>query len=341
MIWLLLIGCRGCFELPSESDADVSQPPQDPDTDSADDTGDTAAEDTGDALPGRCQLEEVEDENFDNDYTQIVTLPLETWACGYVDVSGDREYYHFTTDQTGWLRVDTQAEARGSSADIDHIVSMPDADETVKQIGRYGSGDPLSVFYAEVSGEYLVFLGERGGGFGEEYGWWLRVSEIKAPISTDLTELEPNDRVAEAMPLVEGARYAGVLSDPGDDDWYQMTIPADSTHMACGTKAMEYGSAANMEMELFWGGTLGMRVWDEGVDARTGSEDAWFEYDIAHLITRAETFIAEDRLNDPDNWPAGSIDFSTFNMRVHDYDESAGSMFHWYTFECSFSNQDK
>ncbi|MSQ01609.1 MAG: hypothetical protein EXR71_06920 [Myxococcales bacterium] len=341
MISLLLLGCRGCIDLPSESDADVSQPPQDPDTDSAEDTADTGDDDAGDGLPGRCALEEVEDENFNNDYTQIVTLPLETWACGRIDANGDREYYRFTTQQTGWLRVDTQAEARGSSADIDHIVTMPDADESVKQVGRFGNADPLNVFYADVAGEYLVVLGERTGGFGEEYGWWLRVSEVKPPRTSDLTELEPNDRAPQATPLVEGARYYGVLADPGDDDWYRMTIPSGSTHMACGTKAVEYGSAANMEMELFWAGTTGLVVWDEGIDARTGSEDVWFEYDLASLLARAEATIADDRTNDPDNWPEGSIDLGSFNMRVHDYDESVGSMFHWYTFECSFSNEDK
>lgn len=341
---LLLLGCASCFEPPDEDDDNALDSGELADSGDSG-TGGVDTSDSGDSgsLPAAlCTLEEAEDDDYFNDYREPVTLPLETWACGIVDVQDDREYFRFTTAETGWLKVDTQAEDRGSSADITHIVTMDDADEAVVQYGRARrSADPLNVFYAPVAGEYSLVLYESAGGHGEAYGWWTMVSETKAPVSWDLTESESNDKPETGERLVEGAVHFGVLGDPGDDDWYHIEIPEGATFMTCAIEAEDHGSAANMEMTLHWGGTGNLYIREDGIDQRDGSEDAWEEYDLALERSLTDAHIEADRKIDPLAWPEGSVDYSSFDMRLHDYDESKGSMFHWYTFTCTFSTEEK
>jgi len=335
---LLLAGCASCIVDTGPTDEPDTRPPG-PDTG---DTGDTA-EDTGDLPIARCTLEEVEDDNFYNDYASPLVLPLDTWACGYVDVVDDVDYFTFTTRTPGWLEIDAQAASRGSAADLAYIVTLDAYDESVKQDGRAPRGtDPLNVFYSPYAGEYLLALAEvTGGGGGESYPWWLVVSETKAPVTWDMTEVEPNDSPAEGLTVVDGLVYYGTLGSLGDDDYYALPIPADARTLTCEVQGGDEGSAANLEFTLYFGGSRSVKLREYGTDARTDSEDPWAEFDIALERELMQDRIDADRAIDPLDWPEGSVDTGRFDLRVHDYEPDVGSMFHWYTLTCAFSSEEK
>jgi hypothetical protein len=345
MSWILLLtACASCFDPPGEdakpNDTDDFVPP----IDTAEDTG----EDTGDVpLPGKCSLPHEDDENFSNDYSQPTLLPLDTWACGSIDAVNDVEYFNFTTAQGGWVKVEAQAEARGSSADLFTLVSFLTGDDAVTTTGRPNSADPLTLFYAPDPGDYLASLAETSGGYGEAYTWWFVVSMTKSPVDFDLTEQEPNNDRAHATTLVPVVQvdddgnvvepgvstisYYGSIGDGGDADWWIIDIPEGADLFLLDIDSFKYGAPTDIQLTLYWTDSSGALDFfdDEGTDEDGSAEDPWGEYDIARIRKQGAADYPE------------RTSFDQIAVRTANWNGSVGSMFHWYTLRLTMTDLEK
>lgn len=360
MVWILLIaGCASCLQLPNDVDDPNDDPPtgveDSGDGDSGDDTD--TAEDTGPAVIPMCTLEEVEDDDPSNDFSELLYVPLSTYACGEVNTKGDVDYLTFTTTMPGWMKVDVQAASRGSSADMFDILSQTAEDESVEQHDRHDSTDPLSVFYAEKAGDYLATLAEAQGGFGEPYPWWFIAMPTKEPFSyhmlegvlsndpaltespvSPVDEIEPNNTVETATVLTANVPIFAKIGTRGDSDWYTFSIPEATTTLTYEVDAFDFGSAADMSLEIYYAydGAEELFIVSDGRDDRDGGADPWFELDLVASRELWEGEIAKD----PEGYP-GTPDFNTLNIRAHHSDENVGSMFYWYTLWITISSEEK
>ena len=337
MVWILTFAsCAACLQLPDDESRDDSGHPSPTDLYHPD-TADTGGGiDTPPPLVPRCTLEDVEDEDPTNDFSQILEVPLSTYACGYVDRYRDLDYLSFTTTEPGWVSVDVQAASRGSSADMYMQLDAPDLDDGVGTEGRPRSSDPLNVFYAPQGAKYIATLNETTGGYGDAYGWWFLAGTTKAPVAFGMIETEPNSSIETAIPLAEGVRYYGTIGDAGDGDWYAVDIPAGTTVVTYETDAAQFGSAMDPVLRLVWGGTNQMLAYDDHWDDRNDGVDSWGELEIAKWQKVAEDLTAKE----PERYP-GTNDFTKVYFRVSNTDELKSSMFHWYVFWVTFSSEVK
>ena len=70
--------------------------------------------------------------------------------------------------------------------------------------------------------------------------------QVKA---TNLKEAEPNNSQSEAQPVADGTALRGFIDEPMDQDWYRITVPADTMVIL---KAQLTGvPELNLKMELF------------------------------------------------------------------------------------------
>ncbi len=345
MSWILLLAaCASCFELPGEDSPDQVEdtPPIDTNLDSAD-TGDT-----GEApLPGPCTQPHEDDENFGNDYSQPIALQLDAWACGTIDAANDVEYFTFTTLQSGWMKVDAQAELRGSSADLFTLVAFLTGDDAVTTTGRSLGSDPLTVFYAPTPGDYFVSLAESDAGYGDAYGWWMVASMTKAPVDFDLTETEPNDGREEAttlvpveeldengVPITPGVsvvKYYGTIGDGGDADWWIVNIPEGADLFLLDVDSFKLGAPTDIQLTLYWTDESGALDFfdEEGTDEDGSVEDPWGEYDVAKI-----------RAQGAKDYPTRTR-FDQIAVRTTNWEGSDGSMFHWYTLSLTMTDLEK
>jgi len=332
MISLVLLSACSCRpDLPHPvNEGDVTKDP--------DDSGDIPSwvEDSGDvdtAPPPnpRCTYEISEDDDPDNDFLEQYAVPLDTWACGFVDRVNDLDTLTFTTTMPGWLEVAVEAQSRSSSANMQNTLSFLTGDESTLTGERYGGSDPLNVFYAPLAGNYLAILTASNTGSGEAYGWWFIARVTKPPVDLDTTEQEPNDAPEQGLPMDADTRYFGTFGEPADSDWYVIDVPADATSITYETDAFEFGSAADPNLEFHWGGEDRMFIYTDSWDDWTESVDARGEFDIAEQID-----IATDlKATSPDLFPH-DLDFTRLYVRAYDGDDTRGSMFRWYVFWISF-----
>lgn len=357
MVWILLIaGCASCLQLPNEQDDPNEEPPTGTDDSGGDDSGEEdTSEDTGPIVIPMCTLEEVEDDDPSNDFTEMMYVPLSTYACGEVNTKGDVDYLTFTTEAPGWVKVDVQAASRGSSADMFYTLNQPDEDESVVQSDRHDSTDPLSVFKADKAGDYLATLAEAQGGFGEPYPWWFIATPTKEPVSYHLLdgllsndpsltadpvsmddEGEPNSTLETAKVMTANVPIFAEIGSRGDSDWYTFSIPEGTTTLTYEVDAYDFGSAADMQLEVYYAGTQKLLLNSDGVDDRDGGADPWAEWDMVANREYWEGKMAKK----PEDYP-GTVDFSTLTIRAHNWDENDGSMFYWYTVWITVSAETK
>ena len=240
-------GCAGCIELPANLDDDERT---DTGHDSAVDTDSAAPVDTG--PPPMCEVELTDDENFDDDYKTPVPIPTEAWVCSHFDAPLDFEVLQFQTQSAGWVKVDAQAAARGSSADLHLGVAL--ADDDSEACGKYSSPsttDPALVWLAPAEAKWNATLNEEEYGFGEDYPWWLIASEVKAPVAYTRTDsVEDHSTVATAEALSRDDIVLGWLKTEGGHDFWRIEMQGDN-HLLVDTNAAEFGSASNPAINLY------------------------------------------------------------------------------------------
>ena len=347
MLWLMtLAGCASCFKLPGEGEDSATQRDSD-NFPNIQDTGridtslsDSGADDSGSLVVPRCELELVESEEAFHDYADMLELPLNTFACGFMDRADDLDYLTFTTTGPGWVSVDVQAQSRGSSADMENDLTLLDSDEAVSKQGRNENADPLAVFYAPVGGTYVAALGETTHGYGAAYGWWMKASVAKAPVTFGMTETEPNDTQAQAMRAEPGVGYFGTTGRAGDGDFYSIAVPEGAQSIEYWTLASAYGSATDTDLRFYWGGTGSDALryaFAQGASADGSTDSAGGSF---NLQSRMEATVANVESN-PELGTLDEIDFTELRVRVYNASETFGSMFHWYVFDYSVTSETK
>lgn len=289
-IFFLLTACNGCEpELPRPDQDEDRQ-----DTDEPDDT-DSGGGDTDTGPPPLCDVEEIEPNN-----SAPQALPMEEWACGTFDSYVDPEWFGFETSQAGWVQVEVQAAARGTSADA-QIQLIGDEGSAVLLDG-YLTTDPKIVFPAPEPAAYEFVLGETRNGYGEDYGWWAMATLVKAPVEWNAEEAEPNDVLAEANAFTLGDTVFGTIEEAGDFDWYVLTFGPGSQKITFNVEAFVHGSPANLKIELYDAeGTLLRTDYAGEIDY---DPDPWFE---KRVVTDTAWYVL---------------------LRTED---DRGSPFHWYT----------
>ena len=357
MVWMFLLGgCASCLQLPDEGPDAPPESGVDSGNLPADTGGEDTAEDTGPVVIPRCQLEEVEDANPADDFSQMLYVPLSTYACGDVNTKGDVDYLTFTTVTPGWMKVEVQAASRGSSADMFYTLTQPERDQVVVQADGYLTSDPANVFYAESPGDYIAALSESHGDFGAAYPWWFLAMSTKEPYSYHLVDGEvvddatldalaitpdreaesTNDEPEGAQELVENQPVLGQIATRGDYDWYVFHLPEGATHVIEEVDAADLGSAADMHLTRYWGGTERFLLMEDGNDGRTDGPDPWEDVDLAYEREKTAEIIA----GNPAAYP-GTVDTSTIYIRARNWNEDRGSMFFWYTLRVHSTTEEK
>jgi hypothetical protein len=246
---LVLTGCKGCVSLQPDG-------PDDPDlTEETDDTVDSDVLDTEDTGPEPpCAAPEVEPNNSPD---QANLLPLERWACGVFETTLDADFWDFEHVEDGWIALQVDAWRRGSRADVDLSLTSEDVDVGFSMQRWQDTPDVLIRFPARV-GNYQALLRQTVGnvvdpGQGEDYFYQVRASVTKPPLDWDVFEAD-NDSLETAQLLVTGLtdapfRVFGEVESSGDQDWYEVVLPAGRQTVTFDVQAHEFGSAGDFALE--------------------------------------------------------------------------------------------
>ena len=226
-------GCQCQPSLPPVTDDNTSPP--DPPTGTTALTADTAP-------PPPCATPEIEPNNAEVD---AVPLVLEQRACGAIDAPFDVDYFSFELDDDGWILVELEGDD-GSIADMS--LFLGNDDWVVIKHNNVESTDATVVFQAP-AGPYFVSANEEYFRGGERYTYRLLVSEAKAPVTWNTTEIEPNDSNLESSILGDSDAIFGTMDGNGaleDFDWYRIGIPDGKTDLHIDVDAYDFGSGANL-----------------------------------------------------------------------------------------------
>ncbi len=152
-------------------------------------------------------------------------MALEQTACGCFTEQADGEWLVFPAEDAEWIRIQVDAASRGSAADVAFNISALESFAVTLITGTMYSEDPWIVFPALGDAEYHLYLSERAGQYGDDYEWQLLASEDKAPVEYTVVEVEDNDTADQAQDLPAGETVLGIISEPGDYDWYHIPVP--------------------------------------------------------------------------------------------------------------------
>ena len=298
---LLLAGCSGCYEVPT--DGDNADPL--PNHAGEGDSGHDSAIDSG--PPAMCELVEVEP----NTLATPQELPMETQACGHFDQAGDQDWFAFELAEEGWVRLSLDAASRGSSADVQMQVAFTEADESVLLYDSYLTADVELVFPASQVGHFLAGATETTRLGGPGYSWFMMASVTKPPVDWQMEESEDNDALDVATVLPMDTTVFGTISKPAngvpDEDWYHIQTPADAQYIDFTVEAFTAGSAADITLQL----------WDP--DGSLLFTDAYGEIDYdLDPFHETKVTVAHD-----------------WYLSVTNFNAAQGSIFHWYTLTVS------
>lgn len=297
LLWMM--ACKSCVpDLPPPDDEETNSDSGD----SADsgETGDTA--DTGETgetgPPPLCEVEEIEP----NEFTSMQTVPTETYVCGIFNDAEDDDWFAFSQDEEGWMRVEVQAASRGSNANPRIDLYAVGQDDATHSTSSYLTSDVAIIFPAEPD-SYWVDLQETDKLYGEDYNYYFIASSTKPPVTWTGQESEPNDDFGAGNSFTFGDTIFGWISDPGDSDWYELDVPENVDYLVFTVSAYKYGSVADINLRLY----------------QAEDDDVWLDYGGASDY-------------DPDpfhEWkdPAAGH----YSLKLYQSNQASGSMFHWYT----------
>ncbi len=302
MLFLMWMACNGCQpELPRPDDSPPidTAPPEDssPPDDSAPDT----------SPPALCDLEEVEP---NDNILEGTPLPMEVWACGFIERRNDLDVFAFSNTEPGWVEINVEAYARGY--DTDPQFQLIGNGTTAMVTGRYLGTDPRMVFPVAAATDWTVVVSDTNFEFGEDFGWFLLTSQTKAPVRWSHEEVEPNDSYPTAQVVQPGDKVFATLGETPDFDWYDVSFPGAGTFTVT-IDAYTVGSPADTTLRVFR---------DDGT-----------------------TLIATDTSGeigyDPDPYYQRRIgEANRYYLQVRTVDD-IGSPFHWYTLDIAFDPEEE
>lgn len=276
-----LQACKSCAQFnPPSQDTDSDDTDDQPADTSEPDTADTGPEDTGPPPP--CPFPETEDNDT---YAQAEDLPLNVWACGVIGDDGDQDVFRFEVPDTGWYRVWARGAYFGSYADLQLVLADDEEDYTAIQSSSPSTTDAWITAYFPTDGRWFATISEQWATSGEDHRWELLVSEAKVPLEFDAEETEPNNAIADAVPMESGDRIYGVVSSGTDRDWYSFELPEGKTDLSIKIEAWNYGSPLDSLISLYDPAEVKVVTSDRG--ATSQDKDAVIEYSVTEAGTWA------------------------------------------------------
>ena len=258
-VLLLLMSCDGCkackpsLPYPPPVDDSSQQDSGDSDADSGDSdsghTGHSESPPIDTTPPPPCDVPEVEP---NNDPTAPAELPLEQRACGTFTSYIDPESFLVSFPRADWVKIQVDAASKGSAADVKfNLVNYDDDDYNAIAYGSYQSSDPYMAFPIPEGQDYVIILSESYYGYGDNYTWEMLTSVIKPPVTWTQEEVEPNDTSSEPAALTLGSPLWGTIGEPGDLDWFRITVPdAEKRSLSVRVTAFREGSPADLRLIL-------------------------------------------------------------------------------------------
>lgn len=272
-----VLGLQAC-----KSCAQFNPPSQDTDSDDTDDPPvDTAGRDTADTGPGDtgppppCPFPETEDNDT---YAQAEDLPLNTWACGIIGDDGDQDVFRFEVEEAGWHRIWVRGADFGSYSDLQLVLADDEEDYTAIQTYSPTSTDPVIVADLPVGGGWFATVSDQWATSSEDHRWELLVSEAKVPVTWDAEETEPNNAIADAIPMESGDRIYGVVSEGTDRDWFSFELPEGKTDLTITIEAWNHGSPLDSKIDLYDPTETKVTSSDRG--ATSQDQDAVIEHSV-------------------------------------------------------------
>ncbi len=225
--WLIaasFVGCKSCIGC---VDPDMPSDPNQPHI------GDTSPEDSGDTgetappedttPPPPCDVPEVEPNESPD---EAFTVPLESTACGSFQERGDSDRMIIPAEDAQWIRIDVDAAAIGSSANVSFALTAWESGEYAMIVNRTFEEDPWIVFPVLGDAAYDVTLYEESGQGGDDLEWELLASEDKAPVDWTVQESSNNNLCKNAQTIKAGDVVLGWLDEDFDYDWYHVEVPS-------------------------------------------------------------------------------------------------------------------
>jgi len=169
----------------------------------------------------------------DNACTDDAAEPNDTNATATIVPAGHTDSYVICPSDADWFAVDVQsgeqlsvAIAFGDTIDIDLDVIGPN--------GRLWSSrgiDPFEEVVVDptpVGGRYLIHV----YGFLQDSGEYLLEVDVSPSTACLPDGLEPNDTLADALPLASDEQLDALTACGTDADWFQYTLPAEGVLFA-------------------------------------------------------------------------------------------------------------
>ncbi|MFH1468988.1 MAG: hypothetical protein ABIO70_31670 [Pseudomonadota bacterium] len=307
-----LLGCKscaGCFHpeqptKPNEHHGETDEPLDTEDTSPVVDT----------APPPPCAVPETEPNNSLGDANAV---PLEQQACGDFLDAGDGDWLVFPGEDADWLRVEVDAASRGSRASVAFSLMARASGELTLKTSDAFVEDPWILFPALGDEEYHLYLTEADALSGDDYGWWLLVSEDKAPVGWTREEVEANNTAAQAETVEPGDVIFGRISSSYDYDWYHLQVPASEAGITWTftVEAYSSGSPLAARMSLYGPEVVGADI-----------DDVPYLKSVFHDSTVADRDpVIEWPSRDATDW------YLLVKMTREESEANPGSAFHWYT----------
>lgn len=314
-ILLSLMGCRafiGCAgDLPTDT----------PDKTDPIDTGpvETDSGDTGPIDTGPVPLCDWPEEEPNSSPSQAQELPMETWACGTLETSGDFDVFRFTLEEAGWVKVWVRGQDLGTSSNLQLTLDDASYDYTTLVTSSPGSLDPILAFPVGEAHTFYATIADQFYGYGEEYIWQLIASEAKAPLLWSGSEEEPNDGIQDGQFIVSGDRIFGVIDAGSDADWYLVELPEDGESIITARiEAWNYGSPINARIILY----------DSGESRVASSNIGSNAYDLDPILTYTTS-------------AKSASDENVWGIKVSPREDSGGGLAYWYVLELTVETEGK
>lgn len=231
------VGFTGCQCQPTIPNNNKQDPPTNQDSGAT--TGDTGS------VAKPCAVPETEP---NNSVTEANELPLEQMGCGVVSQPGDLDVFVTEVEEEGWLAVTTIARPLGSVSDIQFILEPPEGSAAYR-LDDEGTTD-ASLLFPGTPGRWEIQITDQNFSGGDDYFYNVIVSSAKAPVQWTASEVEPNDALATAMPVMSGDVIFGDMEDNLDGDWYRIDVPVGKHTLLATVTAYAEGSAGDFVVYL-------------------------------------------------------------------------------------------
>lgn len=238
--WMGTGGCQCRYEPPQETNEPDPPPPP---------TGQTGT--TGDTGPEPpCAWPEIEPNDT---VLEPTMLGMEQHGCGTIDAAFDSDFWQFTLDDDSWLEIQAE-QGNGSIANMTFVLTPVGDDWSATRTDDIESLDATLRFLAP-AGDYRLQVTEQTFSGGERFGYEILATEAKEPLTWTVEEVEPNDTLATAMPVLPGDEIYGLTYVDtvvgGDFDWYVLTVPVGKHTVSVDIDAYEFGSSSDLTIRLY------------------------------------------------------------------------------------------